>query len=77
MSRNGEHINIHILNINCDMTDCLNGVGMEQNALFFTYGADFFNRLNCADLVVGAHNCYKSSILTDCVFNILNFNDAV
>ena len=67
MSREGKHIDILFLDVYMDMTDSLNGIGMEDNALFFTYSTYLGDRLDAADLVVCVHDSYKSRIIADSV----------
>ena len=59
------------------MTDSLHSVGVENNALFMAELSDFRYRLNCTDFVICVHYRNKCGVLTDSVFNILNFNYTV
>ena len=77
MSREGEHIDILFLDVYMDMTDSLNGIGMEDNALFFTYSPYLGDGLDAADLVVCVHNGHKASVLADSVGDLLSRDHTV
>src|SRR5690606_11666075 len=64
VSGEGEHVNVHFLNINRNMSHCLNSVGMENDAVLSADFAYLLNRLNGADFVVGDHDCYKGSVFS-------------
>ena len=59
------------------MTDGLNSVGVEINALFFANCADFGNRLNRSDFVVCIHYCNKAGVVSESFFKLVKTNVAV
>ena len=77
MTGKREHINVLLLDIDGNMTDCLNRVGVEKHALFAAEFSDFRNRLNCSDFVVCIHYSNKAGIVRNCLFNILNTDNTV
>ena len=48
----------------------LHGVGVEKHAFFTAQRADFRNRLNGADLVVGEHHRHKAGVVSQCACNV-------
>ncbi len=77
MRRNRQHIYIVRLDVYGNMPRCLHRVGVEHNACRFADFAYFTNRLNCAYLVVGIHNCDKRGIGTDSLRDLFRRNQTV
>ena len=77
MSRNRQHIAIHILNINRNMTYRLNSICMKKYTFFLTNPTYLGNWLNCADFVISCHYSYKAGFICNSVCYILRFNNAV
>ena len=66
-----EHIDVLLLDVDVQMADGLNGVGVEGHARFFTDGADLRDGQDGADLVVGVHGGDKTGVGTDGVLYLL------
>ena len=47
------------------MSERLNGIRVEGNPVFFCYGTEFPDRLNCADLIVAVHNGNQYRIIAN------------
>ena len=77
MSRNRQHIAIHILNINRNMTYSLNSICMKKYTFFLTNLTYLGNWLNCADFVISCHYSYKAGFICNSVCYILRLNNAV
>ena len=77
MAGQGQHINVHLLNIYRDMAHGLHGVGVEGNAPFPAQCADLFYGLDGADLVVGKHHRDKCGVGPDGGLHILQTDNAV
>ena len=45
-----------LIHINRNVAKCLYRIGMEQNSVFIRNLANFLNRLNCANLIIGKHH---------------------
>ena len=71
MAGQAQHIDILFLHIDVQMPNGLNGIGVERHARFFADGADFGNRQNGADLVVGIHGGHQAGIRPDGVLYLL------
>ena len=56
MRRERNQIRARALDVERDFSDGLNGVGMEENALFFADFGDFRDRVDRADFVIGEHH---------------------
>ena len=67
-----EHIDVLLLDVDVQMADGLNGVGVEGHARFFTDGADFRDGQDGADLVVGVHGGDQTGVGTDGVLHLLS-----
>src|SRR5271155_5545121 len=52
MSRERHDVDVHLIHVDGDLTQGLNAIGMEDNALFVAKLSNFFNRLDDADLVI-------------------------
>ena len=66
-----------LVNIDRQLTVCLNRIGMEQNAVFLCDLTDLFDRLNGSDLIVCKHNGDQDRIRTNCFFQFIHFYDTV
>ena len=56
MTGKGKQIHLERVDINGDFSGGLHGVGVEINVCFLREAADFFERLDGAELVVGVHD---------------------
>ena len=56
MCAGGEQVDVHRFDVDRDVADGLNRVGMEKDLLFAADSAQFGDRLNRADFVVGHHD---------------------
>ena len=77
MAGEAQHINVLGLDVDGQVTRRLNGVGVEQNALFPAHGADLLNGQDAADLVVGVHDRHQAGILPDGVGHLPGGDHAV
>ena len=77
MARQGQQIDVLGRYVNVQVARCLDGVGMEQDALFPADCADLRNGLNGADFVVGVHNGDQRRVGPDGVSHFLPPNNAV
>ena len=59
------------------MTDSLNCIRMEKNAVLSADSADLADRLDSTDLVIGIHDCYEACIFADRFLDLLRKYDAV
>ena len=57
-----QHINVLGLDVDGQVARRLNGVGVEQDALFPAHGADLLNGQDAADLVVGVHDGHETGV---------------
>ena len=77
MAGQGEHINVHLFHVDGHVTHRLDGVGVEGDLLLPTQGADLFDGLHGADLVVGEHDGDQAGVLSDGVGHVLDGDDPV
>ena len=70
---------IHLIRFHVDrnMSDRLDRVSMEKNAVFPADGADLPDRLDGSDLIVGIHDADQASIIPDSSFDFVRMDDSV
>ena len=73
----GEHVNIHLLDVYRHMTRCLNSVAVERDAALTAERADLLHGLDSAYLVIGEHDGDKTGILADGRCKLIKADDAV
>ena len=73
MSAGTQHINMHCLHINRNMSECLYRICMEQNAMFFGNGANFCDGLDRSDFIIGRHDGNQDGIRSDGFFQFIRF----
>ena len=73
----GEHINFLLSHVHLDVTHSLDGIGVEQNALFPAHSANFRNGLNRADFIVGEHYSHQAGVIPNGIPHLLSSDDAV
>ena len=71
MAGEAQHVDVLFLDINVQMTGGLNGIGVERNAGGLTDSADFRDRQNRANLVVGEHGGYQTGVRADGILYLL------
>ena len=72
-----QHVDVHLLYIQRDVTERLNRVGMEKHAVAMSDFTDCLQRLNGSNLVVRRHDGNQHSIRTNRRFNGFRRNHAV
>ena len=53
------------------LTECLYSICVEQNSMFLCDFSDFFDRLNCTNLIVCEHDRNQNSVRADCRTELL------
>ena len=56
MTAGAEHVDMHIIYINRNVSECLNCICVEQNAMLLCYFSDFLKWLDRSNLVVCRHH---------------------
>ena len=77
MAGKAQKIYIPLLHINRHRPHRLHSIRMEQNACFTGNPADFSNRLQGTDFIIGSHNAHQHRIRPDSVFHIFNAHKSV
>ena len=77
MAGEGEQIHWQRAQIDRQMAHRLDGVCMEDHLLFTADGAQFGNRLNGADLVIGVHDGHESRVFADRAAQLLRPHQTV
>ena len=74
---NGQNIDVHGLDVHRHMAVSLDGVGVEDDALFAAQLADLGDGVDGADLVVGEHDAHHGGVGTDGSFQLVQLNHTV
>ena len=77
MGRQGQHIDVHSLDVDGQMSRRLHSVGVEQNAGLLADLAYLRDGLDGADLVVGKHDAHQAGIRPDGGLHCLRRHDTV
>ena len=77
VSRQREHINALLVDVYLNMTNSLNGVGVEKDLLFLAYCSYLINRLDSTYLVVCVHYGDQSCILADSLSHVLGVDETL
>ena len=72
MAGQAEHVDVLLLDVDVQVADGLNGVGVEGHARFLTDGADLPDGQDGADLVVGVHGGNQAGVGADGVLHLLS-----
>src|SRR5713101_4027989 len=72
MSRHTEKVDPHLFHVERDFAHGLDGIGVEEDAPFFAKLADFPDRLERPNLVVGGHDAHQQSLVAKCVCNLID-----
>ena len=67
----------YLIDINRHLSESLNCIGMEQNAVFFCNFTDLFDGLNGSDLVVGKHHRDQDGVRADGFFQFIQLDNTV
>ena len=70
----GEQIHLECIYVNRNFARGLHGVGVKADVSCLGDAADFFERLDGAELVVGVHDGDKNSFLPDGAAQLLQFH---
>ena len=65
MSACTQKVNVHVLNINRNMSVGLHGIRMEQNMMFLRNLSHLFDRLDGSDFIIGRHHRNQNGIRAD------------
>src|SRR2546427_1667008 len=77
VSGNGEEIDAQRIYVNWDFACGLHGVGVEVNVRILGDAADLFERLDCAELVVGVHDGDENRFGPDGAAKVSEINLAI
>ena len=72
-----QHVDVHLIDVDLHVARRLDGVGVEQNALFLADRADLPDGLDGADLVVGEHDGHEAGVVADGVGDLLRGDEPV
>src|SRR5271170_6491575 len=73
----GGDVDVHLVHIDRHFADRLHRVGVEDHAAFAADLADFRNRLQYADFVVGGHDRYQNRLVVDGALQVIEVNQAI
>ena len=71
VSGQAQHVDVLLFDVDFQVADGLNGVGVEGHAGLLADGADFRDGQHGADLVVGVHGGHQAGVGTDGVLHLL------
>ena len=77
MSAGAEHIDIELIYIDRDLSECLNSVCMEQDSMLTCNLSDLFQRLKSTDLVIGCHNRNQDGLRCDRFLKLIQIDETV
>ena len=77
MGGEAQHVDVHLIDVDLHVARRLDGVGVEQNALFLADRADLPDGLDGADLVVGEHDGHEAGVVADGVGDLLRGDEPV
>ena len=63
MSACAEHVNMQLIHVDGNLSECLHRIRMEQDAVFLRDLSDLPDRLDGADLIIRKHNGNQDRIL--------------
>src|SRR6266446_7706554 len=72
----GEQIDAELVDFGRDLSDRLRRVGVKANSVLPRDGADFLDRLDGADLVVGMHDAYQDRLRSNGATHVLGIDPA-
>ena len=75
--RQRQYIDVHGVDVDGNLADSLNGIGVEDDALLVTQLADFRHRLDDADLVVGKHDRNQDGLVVDGPLQVFDVDQTV
>lgn len=70
VTRHAEHIRAEILDIDLDLSDRLDGIGVEQGSLLMSNGTQFLDGKDRSDLVVSHHDGNEDGDFPDGLFSL-------
>ena len=77
MSTGAEHINVKLIYIDRDLSECLNSVCMEQDSMLMCDLSDLFQRLKSTDLIVCSHNRDQDGLRCNGFLKLIQINESV
>ena len=77
VARDGQHVDVHGLDVDGRVAGGLHGVGVEEDLLLAAESADLGDGLHGADLVVGKHDGDEAGVVPQGVLDILHADHAV
>ena len=77
MAGEREHVDVVGDDVDGDLADGLDGVGVEDDALFVAERADFLDRLDDADFVVGVHDRDEDGLVVHGALEVFDVDEAV
>ena len=75
MAAGRKQINAHVLHAHRDLSICLDGVCVKQDAVIVCNMSDSGNRLNCADFIVCKHHGNQHRLFPDRPLYILRIDE--
>ena len=77
MRRNREQVNAVFLHVHGNLADGLHGISVEEHAFFVAELADFCDRLNHANFIIGKHDADQDGLVVDRPLEVFQVDQAI
>lgn len=77
MARDGEQVDVEIIDVDRDLADRLGGICVKEDFLLPAQRTDFFQWLNNADLVVDCHDGDQGGVGSHSFLQLLHVNETI